>query len=188
MTIENQNQSNTESENTTQAKPELEKPNLSRTELKKIKVQKLKEQAALLTKELKRIEAQEKYAAKKIQRTIENRLKNHIGGTVNMTGLLRYVYEDESLHDNPQDALIENLLAGVFWEAAYRLESLSIEELILLYETGYKFRSLKPSEREIPNTNKNLNELFSYLKKRNVDNKTKMIDSNIVDEEAKKID
>lgn len=135
----------------------------TRSEIKRERVAKLKEQIDKLNQEAKLLEAREKKSAAKLARDNEKRLKNHIGGMANITGLARYQYEDKKLHDNNQDALIANLLVGVFWRAAEALSKASLDELIKLYEFGSSVRNIRPNDRVLPEVNENLNELFEIL-------------------------
>ena len=136
----------------------------TRAELKREQIEKTKADLERLQKEAKRLEAAEKKSAAQLARTLDNRMKNHIGGSAKMVGLLNYVYEDKSLYDNKQDALIENLLVGVFWKASQSLSSSTIEELKSLYELGKAIRNTEPDKREVPEVNKSLNELFDILR------------------------
>ena len=101
----------------------------TRAELKREQIEKTKADLDRLQKEAKRLEAAEKKSAAQLARTLDNRMKNHIGGSAKLAGLLNYVYSDKLLHDNKQDALIENLLVGVFWKASNALSNATAEEL-----------------------------------------------------------
>ena len=101
----------------------------TRAELKREQIEKTKADLERLQKEAKRLEAAEKKSAAQLARTLDNRMKNHIGGSAKLAGLLNYVYSDKLLHDNKQDALIENLLVGVFWKASNALSNATAEEL-----------------------------------------------------------
>ena len=136
----------------------------TRSEIKRERVAKLKEEIDKLNQEAKVLEAREKKTAVKLARYADNRLKNHIGGMVNLTGLARYQYNDKTLHDNTQDALIENLLVGVFWRAAEALSKASLDELIKLYEFGNSVRHIKPVDRVLPELNSNLEGLYAHLR------------------------
>lgn len=137
----------------------------TRAELKREQIEKAKAELDKLQKEAKRLEAAEKKSAAQLARTLDNRMKNHIGGTAKMVGLLNYVYNDKLLHDNKQGALIENLLVGVFWRASNALSNATAEELKSLYELGKTIRNTEPDKREVPEVNKYLNELFDILRK-----------------------
>lgn len=137
----------------------------TRAELKREQIEKTKADLDRLQKEAKRLEAAERKSTAKLARILDNRMKNHIGGTAKMVGLLNYVYNDKFLHDNKQDALIENLLVGVFWKASNALSNATAEELKSLYELGKTIRNTEPDKRDVPEVNKNLNELFEYLRK-----------------------
>lgn len=136
----------------------------TRSEIKRERVAKLKEEIDKLNQEAKVLAAREKKVAVKLARDSEKRLKNHIGGMVNLTGLARYQYEDKTLHDNNQDALIANLLVGVFWRAAEALSKASLDELIKLYELGKSIRGIKPVDRVLPELNPNLQGLYEHLR------------------------
>jgi len=136
----------------------------TRSEIKRERVAKLKEEIDKLNQEAKVLEAREKKSAAKLARYNENRLKNHIGGMVNLVGLARYQYNEKTLHDNNQDALIENLLVGVFWRAAEGLGKASLNELIELYEFGNSVRRIKPVDRVLPELNPNLEGLYAHLR------------------------
>lgn len=142
------------------------KPNRTQADMKREKVNKLKDEISKTTRLIRIYEAREKRALKKIERVAENHMKNHVGGTANMVGLLRYLYNDVSLRDNPQDALMENLLTSAFLRAARMLESASLEKLIDMYQEGDSFRHINPTDRVLPEVNPNLQELFDYLKNR----------------------
>lgn len=142
--------------------------NKTRAQIKRERADRLKEEVAKLTKEAKILEAREQKAAAIVMREKESRMKNHVGGTANMTGLLRYVYNDTSLHDNPQDELIENLLAGVFWKSAEALAKANADELIKLYDLGGSIRGTKPKDRVLPELNPYLMQLFDYVRQTNV--------------------
>lgn len=139
----------------------------TRAELKREQIEKTKADLDRLQKEAKRLEAAERKSTAKLARILDNRMKNHIGGTAKMVGLLNYVYKDKLLHDNKQDALIENLLVGVFWKASNALSNATAEELKSLYELGKTIRNTEQDKRDVPEVNKNLNELFEYLRKNN---------------------
>lgn len=136
----------------------------TRAELKREQVEKAKSELDKLQKEAKRLEAEERKTAAQLARTVQDRMKNHIGGSAKLAGLLNYVYSDKSLHDNRQDALIENLIVGVFWRASQALSSATAEELKSLYDLGKTIRNTEPDKREVPEVNNNLKELFEYLK------------------------
>jgi len=142
------------------------KQNRTQADIKREKVNKLKNEISKATRMIRIYEAREKRALKKIERVAENHMKNHVGGTANMIGLLRYVYNDVSLHDNPQDALMENRLTSAFLRAARMLEGASLEELIDMYQEGDWFRHMNPTDRGLPEVNSNLQELFDFLKNR----------------------
>jgi len=97
-------------------------------------------------------------------RAADNRMKNHAGGIVKMTGLFNYVYADPSMYDNNQDALIDNLLIGGLLKFAKGLENTSAEQLNALYQEGKAFKELKPDMRVLPKVSENLSGLFELLK------------------------
>lgn len=101
------------------------------------------------------------------QRLKEDRMKNHAGGMMRMTGLLDYIYPDAELHDNNQDALIENLLVGGLLKMYKELSGKTTVELKEIYEQGEKFRKLTPAQRILPGVNPNINEFFERLRQRN---------------------
>lgn len=136
----------------------------TRSEIKRERVAKLKEEIDKLNQEAKVLEAREKKAAVKLARYADNRMKNHMGGMVNLVGLARYQYNEKTLHDNNQDALIENLLVGAFWRAAEALSKASLDELIELYEFGNSVRRIKPVDRVLPELNPNIEGLYAYLR------------------------
>ena len=136
----------------------------TRAELKREQIEKTKADLDRLQKEAKRLEAAEKKSAAQLARTLDNRMKNHIGGSAKLAGLLNYVYSDKSLHDNRQDALIENLIVGVFWRASQTLSNATVAELKSLYELGQAIRNMEPDKRDVPEVNKSLNEFFDILR------------------------
>lgn len=101
------------------------------------------------------------------KRLIEDRMKNHAGGMMRMTGLLDYIYPDAELYDNNQDALIENLLVGGLLKMSKELSGSTTDELQGIYEQGEKFRKLTPAQRILPGVNSNIAELFDILRQGN---------------------
>lgn len=97
-------------------------------------------------------------------RAKEDRMKNHAGGMMRMLGLLDYVYQDAELHDNKQDALIENLLVGGLLLVAQKFSKSKPHELHELYKQGKAFRELKPDQRKVPAVNSDIQELFDILR------------------------
>lgn len=97
-------------------------------------------------------------------RAKEDRMKNHAGGMMRMTGLLDYIYQDTDLHDNNQDALIEYLLVGGLLRLSQQLSVLKPNDLHELYKKGKAFRDLKPDQREVPALNSELHQLFDILR------------------------
>lgn len=108
-------------------------------------------------------------------RAKEDRMKNHAGGMMRMLGLFDYVYPDAELHDNNQDALIENLLVGGLLRVAQKLAKSELHELHELYNQGKAFRDLAPENRVVPKTNPKLYGLFDILRTSN-GNESKKID------------
>lgn len=94
----------------------------------------------------------------------EDRMKNHAGGMMRMLGLLDYIYPDAELHDNHQDALIENLLVGKLLGMSQELSEMSIDELRKFYNQGKAFRELKPDQRKVPAVNSDIEKLFNILR------------------------
>ena len=141
-------------------------------EIKRERIEKLKQDKIKAEEELKVLQARQKKKDEAIARTKENALKNHVGGTANMVGLLDYVYDDKALYDNQQDELIENLLAGAFLKAAEYLSQATTEQLIATYQKGYTLRQTKKNERTLPPKNSNLNELFDYIRNKKITEKT----------------
>jgi len=97
-------------------------------------------------------------------RAKEDRMKNHAGGMMRMTGLLDYIYPDAQLHDNNQDALIEYLLVGGLLRLSQQFSVLKPNDLHELYKQGKAFRDLKPDQREVPAINFELHKLFDILR------------------------
>ena len=105
--------------------------------------------------------AEKIYAVEK--RNAEKHLKTHIGGMVEMTGLMQYVYPADIEPDNPQDRLIANLLVGVFLSVGISLEHASADDLEKLWKRGKEFRSQKKDDRLLAKVNQNLQLLFDKL-------------------------
>jgi hypothetical protein len=97
------------------------------------------------------------------QRLKEDRMKNHAGGMMRMVGLLDYIYPDAELHDNNQDALIENLLVGALLKMSKELSGNATFELQEIYKQGEKFKKLTPQQRVLPGVNSNIADLFDIL-------------------------
>lgn len=97
-------------------------------------------------------------------RAKEDRMKNHAGGMMRMTGLLDYIYPDAELHDNNQDALIEYLLVGGLLRLSQQLSVLKPNDLHELYKQGKAFRDLKPDQRKVPAISSELDKLFDILR------------------------
>lgn len=81
-----------------------------------------------------------------------------------MVGLHRYVYSDTEMRDNPQDALIANLLVGSLLKLSRDLESASIDDLKRLWHAGREFRKQQQSDRQLAAVNKHLSELDELVK------------------------
>ncbi len=110
----------------------------------------------LLEAKVSRVEADEK-------RNREKHLKAHVGGMVEMTGLMRYVYPDGVEKDNPQDSLIANLLVGMFLSVSQMLESSTTDELEKYWNKGRDYRAKNKLDRLLPKVNPNLGSLFDKL-------------------------
>lgn len=144
---------------------------MSDTQIKRTKVEiqkealaKLKSEAADKRKQIAILEARQKKAAENKQRALDDRLKIHSGGMVHMVGLHRYVYSDVEVRDNPQDALIANLLVGCLLKVSQGLENASIDDLRALWDAGRAFRQQKQADRKIANLNPHLAELELVVK------------------------
>lgn len=144
---------------------------MSDTQIKRTKVEiqkealaKLKSEAADKRKKIAILEARQKKAAEIKQRALDERLKIHSGGMVHMVGLHRYVYSDVEVRDNPQDALIANLLVASLLKLSRDLESASIDDLKRLWNTGREFRKQQQSDRQLAGVNPHLSELDEYVK------------------------
>ena len=137
------------------------KKHVSETERKRTE---LKKQIAELSKEIVKQRAKETKYAKEEKRYKQTRIKVHAGGMLDMTGLLRYVYPDDVKPDNPQDALIANLLVGLFLRIGNTLENANVDDLQKLWESGRDFRKQNINERVLPGVNKNLDALYKKLK------------------------
>ena len=124
---------------------------------------KLIAEAAKARDKVNNLKAKARRLESRENRAKENRLKNHIGGIVGMTGLSGYVYPDGVQRDNEQDELIENLLVGVLLKVGFSLEKASVDDLKILWEQGRDFRKLKKADRVLPKVNSNLNLLFQKL-------------------------
>lgn len=101
------------------------------------------------------------------QRIKEDRMKNHAGGMMRMVGLLNYIYPDSELHDNNQDALIENLLVGGLLSMSEAFATSSLYVLQNTYKKGEAFRKLTPDKRALPGVNPKINEFFEILRQGN---------------------
>ena len=117
-------------------------------------------------------------------RAKEDRMKNHAGGMMRMLGLLDYIYPDAELHDNNQDALIENLLVGGLLRVSQKLSQSKLPELHNIYNEGKEFRDRSPENRMVPKINPELQKLFDILRTSNGD-ESKTIDcQNVHDEDT----
>lgn len=144
---------------------------MSDTQIKRTKVEiqkealaKLKSEAADKRKQIAILEARQKKAAEIKRRALDERLKIHSGGMVHMVGLHRYVYSDVEVRDNPQDALIANLLVGYLLKVSEDLQKASIDDLKGFWDTGRAFRQQKQADRKIANLNPHLAELEQFVK------------------------
>jgi len=144
---------------------------MSDTQIKRTKVEiqkdalaKLEAEAEKRRKQIAILESRQKKADEIKQREIDSRLKIHSGGMVHMVGLHRYVYSDVEVRDNPQDALIANLLVGSLLKASEDLQKASMDDLKDLWDTGRAFRQQKQADRKIANLNPNLAELEQVVK------------------------
>lgn len=144
---------------------------MSDTQIKRTKVDiqkdalaKLEAEAEKKRKQIAILEARQKKADETKQRELDTRLKIHSGGMVHMIGLHRYVYSDSEVRDNPQDALIANLLVGSLLKVSQDLESASIDDLKRLWHVGRAFRRQKHADRKIASVNPHLAELEKIAK------------------------
>jgi len=144
---------------------------MSDTQIKRTKVEiqkdalaKLEAEAEKRRKQIAILESRQKKADEIKQREIDSRLKIHSGGMVHMVGLHRYVYSDDEVRDNPQDALIANLLVGSLLKVSEDLKKASMDDLKDLWDTGRAFRQQKQADRKIANLNPNLAELEQVVK------------------------
>jgi len=144
---------------------------MSDTQIKRTKVEiqkdalaKLEAEAEKKRKQIAILESRQKKADEIKQREIDSRLKIHSGGMVHMVGLHRYVYSDDEVRDNPQDALIANLLVGSLLKVSEDLKKASMDDLKDLWDTGRAFRQQKQSDRKIANLNPHLAELEQVVK------------------------
>lgn len=136
----------------------------TKVDIQKEALAKLKAEAADKRKQIEILEARNKKSNKIKQREVDKRLKLHTGGMVNMVGLHRYIYSADEVRDNPQDALIANLLVGSLLKLSRDLESASIDDLKRLWSAGREFRKQQQSDRQLAEINKNLSELEEYVK------------------------
>lgn len=141
---------------------EITKPK-TKLEIAKAKKDKLLKEAEKTKRTIKLLEAKAKRFEARENREVDKRMKSHAGGIIEMTGLMRYVYPNNVLHDNEQDALIANLLAGVLLKVGSTLEKANADELKNLWEQGRDFRKLKKADRVLPKVNSNLDLLFEKL-------------------------
>lgn len=136
----------------------------TKVEIQKDALAKLESEAADKRKQIAILEARQKKAAEIKHRALDERLKIHSGGMVHMVGLHRYVYSDVEVRDNPQDALIANLLVGSLLKLSRDLESASIDDLKRLWHAGREFRKQQQSDRQLAGVNKNISELDELVK------------------------
>lgn len=142
------------------------KESKTKLQIAEAKKARLLEEAKKSAKRIEKLRAIERRNEATEKRNKDYRLKAHIGGMCEMTGLLRYVYPEGIESDNPQDRLIANLLVGAFQKLAYDLESMSVEELQELWSLGQSFRLQYKKDRELPKVNSNLTELSESIKDR----------------------
>lgn len=142
---------------------------MSDTQIKRTKVDiqkdalaKLEAEAEKKRKQIAILESRQKKADETKQRELDSRLKIHSGGMVNMVGLHRYVYTE--VRDNPQDALIANLLVGSLLKVCQDLENASVDDLKSLWGAGRAFRQQKQVDRKIASLNPYLAELEEFAK------------------------
>ncbi len=136
----------------------------TKVEIQKDALAKLEAEAEKRRKQIAILESRQKKADEIKQREIDSRLKIHSGGMVHMVGLHRYVYSDADVRDNPQDALIANLLVGSLLKVSEDLQKASMDDLKDLWDTGRAFRQQKQADRKIANLNPNLAELEQVVK------------------------
>lgn len=136
----------------------------TKVDIQKDALAKLEAEAENKRKQIAILEARQKKADEIKQRELDTRLKIHSGGMVHMVGLHRYVYSDSEVRDNPQDALIANLLVGSLLKLSRDLESASIDDLKRLWDAGREFRKQQQSDRQISGVNPYLSELDELVK------------------------
>lgn len=144
---------------------------MSDTQVKRTKVDiqkdalaKLEVEAEKKRKQISILEARQKKTDEIKKRELDSRLKIHSGGMVNMVGLHRYVYSGAEVRDNPQDALVANLLVGSLLKLSRDLESASIDDLKRLWHAGREFRRQQQSDRLLAGVNPYLSELDELVK------------------------
>ena len=127
------------------------------------KKEQLENDAKEISKKIRKLKNESNKADSYVNRNKDFRLKAHVGGMVEMTGLLRYEYPEGVEADNPQDRLIANLLVGMFLSVSQMLESSTTEELEKYWKKGKDFRNKKQADRLLPKVNKDLSSLFDKL-------------------------
>lgn len=136
----------------------------TRVDIQKEALVRLESEAEKKRKQIAILESRKKKADEVKQRDLDSRLKTHSGGMMNMVGLHRYVYSDSEVRDNPQDALIANLLVGSLLKVCQDLENASIDDLKNLWDAGRAFRQQKHVDRKLAPINAHLSELEDYVK------------------------
>ncbi|MDN5502879.1 MAG: hypothetical protein L0H10_03510 [Comamonas sp.] len=90
---------------------------------------------------------------KKATRENRNRILMHAGGLLDMTGLLRYCFNNADEFDNPQDNLRANLLVGSLLHLSEYLYNCSPDDLAKIEAAGKLFRSSDKKNRDLIGTN-----------------------------------
>ena len=135
----------------------LERDKKDRIELKRIESEKME-----LNKRTRQLKAKVKKAAVNVARELRNREIYHVGGMVEMTGLLTYRYEGEQ-RDNKSDNLCANLIVGVLLEASETLSTAPDEQIKKLWNLGQTFREKEPKDRVLAMTNENYLKIVADL-------------------------
>ena len=137
----------------------LERDKKDRIELKRIESEKME-----LNKRTRQLKAKVKKAAVNVARELRNREIYHVGGMVEMTGLLKYRYENGQ-GDNTSDNLCANLIVGLLLEASETLSTAPDEQIKKLWNLGQTFREKEPKDRVLAMTNKNYLKIVTELNK-----------------------
>lgn len=141
----------------------LEKPK-TRLEIAEAKKAKLLEEAKKVKSNIDALKMKARKDESKLKRIQDARLKKHAGGMVEMVGLFRYVYDNESVRDNPQDALIANLIVGALLRVAQGLEKAPVSELKKIWIDGRDFRRMNKDKRILSAVNPKIGELVEIVK------------------------